>query len=62
MVKLACRLSGYLINHVFSIKTPTKLHNFCILWRQRNFSNELDRKLKSSNFLNNSSYLVSKAF
>ena len=58
MVKLACRLSGYLINHVFSIKTPTKLHNFCILWRQHNFLGfyadnmvNLNTRVKSMEFI-----------
>ena len=37
MVKLVWWLCGNFILLVFSIKTPDKLLNFHILWRQQNF-------------------------
>ena len=38
MVKFERSLSGNLICHVFSIKTPDILNNCHILWGQHNFS------------------------
>ena len=40
IVKLAWRLFGNLIYHVFLIKTRDKLHNFYIVLRQHNFSSD----------------------
>ena len=40
IIKLAWKLSGNLIYNVCPTKTPDKVHNFYIIWRQHNFSSD----------------------